>query len=290
VAGCDRGGGALSALGGGLCDLTGPAGGPVDDLLDPLTDTVDDLGEKTDQVLDDVGDKTNQVLDDVGDAAKDVLGGKPSNQPEPPAGQRQSSGPPSTAPGDDAGPESHADQDADAVPRVDTGCLPLLTSGCDEVTTTQAPAPRERRDRSTPAPATPGATPSGEHEAPPSAAPEGTPAPWSVGGDGDGLKLERANPVDLPPRAADIDAPPPVPLWPGQPLPELTEPLAARRVVPSRTDDAVGTVLTAILLGSAIFAARIVHTRKARRGEADTTATMPLQGLHRPDTGRHRLA
>ncbi|MFC6087078.1 hypothetical protein [Sphaerisporangium aureirubrum] len=310
VAGCDRGGGPLSVLGGGPCDLTGPAGGPVGDLvgggLDPITDTLDDLAEDA-----------NHVLDDLGDTAENVLGGKPSHPPESHGNRSPRSeedrGKPSDPPG--AGsrgtptPETYAEQEADPVADdeadappseddllglpVGSGCLPPAVPGdCEEVTVTPAPSRPAGRDRSTPTPSpTPRPSSAGGGEASPPAGPEATPAPGFHGTGGHGGDMERANPVDPSPPAADIDAPPLAPLWPGQPLPELTEPLAARPVVPSRSDDAVGTVLTAVLLGSAILAARIVHTRQARRGDTDPAPTMPLQGLHRPpDAGRHRLA
>ncbi|MEO3814344.1 hypothetical protein ABGB17_35545 [Sphaerisporangium sp. B11E5] len=292
VAGCE-----WLAPGEGRCDPA-PAAGPGGGLLDPIG-TVGDLVEDADR-----------VLGGLRQSADDVLGGKPSAKPEqkekgnphgdssPPGNRGEPSGPPDTG----SDPDDRTDHQADPLPEDDadpgddlldlpTGCLPLL--GCDETTDTPAPSPPAGRDRSTPAPtARPRATPSGGRESSPPATPEATPAPGlpaPPGGDRDG-RLERAFSAEAPRHAADIDAQPLAPLWPGQPLPELADPLAAGKVVvPTRSDDAAGTVLTAILLASAIIAARVVHTRQARRG-AEAAATIPLQGLHRPDTGRHRLA
>lgn len=292
IAGCEP----TAARGARCDDVTEPANAPGT-RSDPLGDALDDLAGQTDR-----------LLDDVGDAARNLLGDPPSASPEP-RGRSTSSpenrGRPSGTPSGRSRPDDDGEAAPEASPRDDDllglpigDCLPVV--GCDENVRTSAPSPPPARDRSTPAPtasrrATPTAVPTAtQTTSPPVTAAPGSPgspdggAGQSGAADGDGGLVARDVTLD-PPRAADIEAPPLAPLWPGQPLPKLSDPLAVGKVVPTRSDDLVGTVLTAILLASAILAARIVHTRQARRG-GDPATTMPLQGLHRTDNGRHRLA
>ena len=78
-------------------------------------------------------------------------------------------------------------------------------------------------------------------------------------------------------------------LWPGQYVPGLTSQMKGAPIRPRTTYDGVGTALTAALLLSAVLAARVVSTRRAR---ADQQESIPFEGMRLPGRGggRHRLA
>jgi hypothetical protein len=303
VTGCEPDGRSLSGLTGGVCDLLGGVARTVDeytgDRLKPVTGTVENLaGDKlkpvTDAVNDLTGGKLKPVTDVVGETAGKIPGhsrgqGRPPAAVSPPKKPRatSSSAKPSQA-------SDRADEDdggGDDLLGLPLGCLPLLTPpDCGEAKASPEPTAPAGSDRSTPEPAAPASprAPRGQASPPPSKRPapasSGTPAdPAELGG-----TVERAIPSATPswPPRADVETPPLIPLWPGQPVPVLSGRLDGRKLVPSRPQDAAGTALTAVLLGSAILAARIVQ---ARRRE-DRPRSMPFDGMRAADTGRHRLA
>lgn len=77
-------------------------------------------------------------------------------------------------------------------------------------------------------------------------------------------------------------------LWPNPFAHELTVPMQDQRVVrPSPpASDVLGTVLTIVLLGSAVLATRIVQQR---RHNAEPSESIPFEPAH-AGSGRHRLA
>ncbi|MEU9889173.1 hypothetical protein [Sphaerisporangium sp. NPDC051011] len=272
-----------------------PSSGLTDDLcglLDDVAGTVDHLTGGLDEITRPIAETADKLLG--GDRPSAGPSAKPSTKPTPAA-----TPPPAASPAPSGRPTGDPPAGDDTLLRVpvDTSCLPLVGSAdCDE----DAPAPRPStpRDRSTPAaPTLPAASSIPRRpDTGLSPGPSRTPAPsatslWPAqsgpsggarpGGGSWAVEVPRVT----PPPSADVDAPPIMPLWPGQPLPTLAGRLGARAVAPGRPYDAVGTALTAVLLASAILATRVVQAR--RRDEAPRT--MPLEGLGRPD-GRHRLA
>ncbi|MCW2877601.1 MAG: hypothetical protein JWQ95_1701 [Sphaerisporangium sp.] len=262
VADCSRDGRLLSSLTGGACDLLGG-----------VTDAVDHI----------TGDSLKPVTDTVDTTAHQVLGGAS----QPPATDLAAGSAPKTSPGPPSEASGHGDGGADLLGLpLDTSCLPLLAPDCGGAGTSPAPRGPSGRDRSNPAPAPKTPAPREAASRPPAVPPaqEDT----LTGGAGPGGGVERAITSTQPtaPPRADVETPPLTWLWPGQPVPVLAGRLEARKIAPSRPYDAAGTTLTAVLLASAILAARIVQ---ARRNE-DEPQSMPFEGLRRPDAGRHRLA
>ncbi|WP_405085640.1 hypothetical protein [Microbispora sp. NBC_01389] len=112
-----------------------------------------------------------------------------------------------------------------------------------------------------------------------------------------GPAVERGRTPIAPSRTVvDPDADGLIPLlWPGQKMPEM--PWLPGRVTGAplrdqRPYDAVGTALTAALLLSAVLATRVVSARRARAGQQETQESIPFEGgLRLPErSGRHRLA
>ncbi|MFC4532648.1 hypothetical protein [Sphaerisporangium dianthi] len=293
----------------------------ADNALEPVTDTVTDLADNalkpvTDTVTDLADDALKPVKDSVEDLGDDAL--KPvkdsvedlgderlkpvTDRGEKTTGKRAGGPSPTAEPASPGTPSATASQ-SPAVPRdvsggdlleLDAGCLPLVGSGdcggSDRSEIPPASKPPAGTDRSTPSPppsAPPDVRPGETGEAPSDGlAPEEESLP--PGGAGAGLPVDRATPqarVPEPP-SADVEAPPVVTLWPGLPLPSLAGDPRARTAVPSKPYDVVGTVLTAVLLASAILAARIVQSRR----DADAPRSMPFDGMRPSDAGRHRLA
>ncbi|GAA3823625.1 hypothetical protein GCM10022226_50220 [Sphaerisporangium flaviroseum] len=310
----------VDALTGGLGPLTatvgeragdkpgptaGTAGDKPDHKSDPITDTDGEpTGGEPDPVTDQVGDKVDAVTDQVEELADDTQkkldkvakkagkgrrnnDGRASSSPSPTASPR------STSPGgrgEASGDSSYGD--LLGLP-IDARCLPLIAPpDCGRGASSPAPSSSAGPDRSTPTTAPDGPAssdlPGGQAPAPPAV----RPVKPQENGDTNGVDLgdleQRATaytPYAIPP-STDVETPPLTPLWPGQPLPTLTDRLGAAKLVPHRPQDLVGTVLTAVLLASAILATRIVQARK----KDSTPQSMPFEGLRRNDSGRHRLA
>ncbi|MEV7970675.1 hypothetical protein AB0O34_32495 [Sphaerisporangium sp. NPDC088356] len=278
VADCDRGTDPLSSLTGQACDLLGGVTGTVNDLTGdkaaPVTDTLNHLTEDT----------LKPVADTVTKTAGELLGGTGNTSP--------TAGPPTATPAPSAEP-SEASNGNLLGADLDTGCLPLVSApDCGQAKPSAAPKSPAGQDRSIPTHAPAAPAPSAgprEQASPPPPRPAASPGQGTLtGGTNLGDVVERAGPSAPPstPPSADVESPPLMPLWPGQPLPSLDGRLNARKVMPSRPYDVVGTALTAALLASAILATRIVQARRVE----DKPQSMPFEGLRRPDTGRHRLA
>ncbi|MDH2430174.1 hypothetical protein [Sphaerisporangium sp. TRM90804] len=279
-------------------DLTGarpgPVGETVDDLtgghLAPVTEAVDDLAggvgaPAAETVTRHAGDEIDRIITTLDETADRLLGG--GGDP-PPVAEPTAPGPLSSpTPTPPAEPDAGAGLLDPPVP-LDARCLPVVAP-CEEDTAT--PAPSSPQDRSTLAPAPGAPRRPGDADGP--SAPGPTPGhPAVTGGDrprgaAGGHGMERSRPSSPASPVADAEAPPLTPLWPGHPLPALADDrLRARQVVPGRHNDAVGTVLTAVLLASAILAARLVHARRRTEGQG----SMPFEGLRRSDPRRERLA
>ncbi|MGW4644824.1 hypothetical protein ACWEN6_40405 [Sphaerisporangium sp. NPDC004334] len=293
----------LKPLTDAVSDLTGDALRPVtdkvedlaDDALKPVTDAVSDLG----------GDGLKPLTDQVEKTADKLTGrGHRSSPTAAPASPDTADTPdtpdadPSPSPGEARG--GSGDDDLLGVP-IDTDCLPLVGSAdCGEEGAPSASKPPTGTDtdRSTPS-AAPPATPRGgdddgdDHgggggkDRSPGEPPTGQQGPPQIV-DRPGPPVDRATPAARAsrPPSADVESPPLVPLWPGLPLPSLLGDPRARTAVPERPYDVVGTALTAVLLASAILAARIVQSRR----DSDAPRSMPFEGMSHPDNGRHRLA
>ncbi|MDF5753780.1 hypothetical protein [Spongiactinospora sp. TRM90649] len=268
---------AAAALPGPGCDPkeNGLVSNLAEDLcgfVDGVTDVVDDLTDN----------RLKPVTKDVDDTGDKLLGGKgdrasPTSQPSTPG--------PTPPPSRPTGPRRDRPTDP-----IDGLCLPLVTTGgCAR---TPSPAPSGKRNR------TPGATPAPLH---PSPTPFPSPSP-----SGERERDDRAEVITVqsppPPtrRTHSVETqhrvkPPPVdpetprfePLWPySDPLPLHVE--GGKPIVPpDRHSDLLGTVLTAGLLLSAILAARISHTRRAREQRPDS---IPFEPAHGPRNSRHKLA
>ncbi|MFC4587204.1 hypothetical protein [Sphaerisporangium corydalis] len=273
VTDCDRGGNPVSSLAGEVCDLAGQVADTVPELAGDGSSPVTDSTEATEPP-----EEAPSPLADTVEEQTPQVTGEPTPAPSPSA-----SATPSPEPSEAAGASVLG------VP-VDTACLPVVTPpDCAQDArpspSPQAPAPRDRSRTATepaspPARETAPSRPSGEARPTPRT---GTAAGGS-GRDAGGRAAPSSPPVRRP--SADVEAPPLIPLWPGQPLPVLAGRLDAHKVVPTRPYDVVGTALTAVLLASAILVTRIVQARRDDSGPQ----SMPFDGLRRPDTGRHRLA
>ncbi|MET8146248.1 hypothetical protein ABZU32_38580 [Sphaerisporangium sp. NPDC005288] len=313
--GTGTGTGARSETGSGLSDREREpeegAAGPPRDGLKPLTDAVSDLtGDAlkpvTDTVSDLGGDGLKPLTDQVEKTADKLTGrghrSSPTAAPASPDTPDTPDAEPSPSPGEAR--DGSGDDDLLGVP-IDTDCLPLVGSAdCGEEggPSTSKPPTGTDADRSTPS-AAPSATPrggdddgddhGGDHgggggkDRSPGEPPAGQQGPPQIV-DRPGPPVDRATPAARAshPPSADVESPPLVPLWPGLPLPSLLGDPRARTAVPERPYDVVGTALTAVLLASAILAARIVQSRR----DSDAPRSMPFEGMSHPDNGRHRLA
>ncbi|MFC7385725.1 hypothetical protein [Sphaerisporangium rhizosphaerae] len=297
-----------------VSDLTGDALKPVtdkvgdlaDDALEPVTDTVSDLGgdglKPLTDAVSDLGDGLKPLTDQVEKTADKLTGrghrSSPTAAPASPDTPDTPDADPSPSPGEAR--DGSGDDDLLGVP-IDTDCLPLVGSAdCGEegAPSTSKPPTGTDADRSTPS-AAPSATPrgggddgdddggAGGKDRSPGEPPAGQQGPPQIV-DRPGPPVDRATPAARAshPPSADVESPPLVPLWPGLPLPSLLGDPRARTAVPERPYDVVGTALTAVLLASAILAARIVQSRR----DSDAPRSMPFEGMSHPDNGRHRLA
>ncbi|MET8159138.1 hypothetical protein ABZT47_22445 [Sphaerisporangium sp. NPDC005289] len=290
----------------GLKPLTDAVSGLTGDALKPVTDKVEDLADDalkpvTDTVSDLGGDGLKPLTDQVEKTADKLTGrGHRSSPTAAPASRDTPDTPdadPSPSPG--GARDGSGDDDLLGVP-IDTDCLPLVGSAdCGEegAPSTSKPPTNTDADRSTPS-AAPSATPrgggddgddggAGGKDRSPGEPPAGQQGPPQIV-DRPGPPVDRATPAARAshPPSADVESPPMVPLWPGLPLPSLLGDPRARTAVPERPYDVVGTALTAVLLASAILAARIVQSRR----DSDAPRSMPFEGMSHPDNGRHRLA
>ncbi|NUT11067.1 MAG: hypothetical protein HOQ38_11375 [Nonomuraea sp.] len=254
---CTRDGGLLSGVTNTLCDVVGA-----------LTDTVDAVtGGKAEPVTKGVEKTTDDVLGTVGEAVPTGKAAKPSKSSPSSASSAPAKPTPSPT-GSGLLPET-----------LKNVCLPVLGCGDQGVLSSLTPRPtpspgigrqverpRERaEDQSAPLP-TRAPTP-----------PES--GPYTVG---DGRPVAAEEPA-ADPGDARVDL-----LWPNPLARELAVPLRDRRVVrPSPpASDVLGTVLTIVLLGSAVLATRIVQQRRHR---AEPSESIPFEPAP-AGNGRHRLA
>lgn len=254
---CERGGGALSGVTDGLCDLVDEVGDAVDDL------TGDSLAPVTDRL----GKGADTVLGTVGEAA-------PTSKPvAPPRGD------------DDAGEES-AGQPGEGLVSETLEETCLTVPACDEDDDRDdfddlgepddppetAPADA-RRPKPTP---TPSASPTPrERDQDTAAAPTRGPLPP----DQQPQLIDTPDPVVADPGKADADQVRVEPMWPGSFADELSGKWPGHQVVrPSApAGDVLGTTLTAILLASAVLAARVVQRRRGREQGAGSIPFEPVQ-------------
>lgn len=248
---CPKGGGLLGEVTGTLCDG-----------VDKVTGTVDSVtGDTLSPVTDGVKETTGEVFGGVGEAAPTggpVTGTRPGPSPS----------------GTTLLPET-----------IGEVCLPLLacgqeTGGAPSASATPSPRPseesggsdRRRRDRET------GSTPTGT-ATPGPAYPETEPHFTDAAPTGEPHGEEPA----ADPDDARIDL-----LWPNPLAKDLSLPLRDRDVVrPSGpASDLVGTLLTIVLLASAIAATRIVQQRRGRSERPDSIPFEPAPA----GASRHRLA
>ncbi|GGT07073.1 hypothetical protein ACFFV7_08220 [Nonomuraea spiralis] len=249
---CTRDGGLLSGVTNTLCDVVGALTGTVDDLT----------GGATEGVTKGVEDTTGDVLGTVGDA---VPTGRPGKSSDP---ARPSPSPTGTG----LVPETLKDV-----------CLPVLACDDQGVLQTLAPRPtptispeagrpersgrpRERTEQETaPLPTQPPTPPRNR--------------PYM---------MDDERPVTAEEPTADPDDSRVELLWPNPFARELAVPLRDQRVVrPSPpASDVLGTVLTIVLLGSAVLATRIVQQRRHR---AEPSESIPFEPAP-AGSGRHRLA
>ncbi|WP_431898086.1 hypothetical protein [Nonomuraea sp. bgisy101] len=257
---CERGGGLLSGVTNGVCDL-----------VDGVTDAVDGVtGNALSPVTEGVDKAAGTVLAPVGEVA-------PTDKPAPastrsPGGQRDE-----RPPAGDGGLVSSTLEDV---------CLPALAcEGEGVLSPVGEPAPRPS--------AAPKAT-SG-----PSPSPSAPPAKRRK--DSKTLPVEPATPpmsrpqlmqstdevVTAEPEPVDPDDPRVELLWPGPFSEKLSDHIGGRVVRPTEPDsDVLGTALTAVLLASAVLAARVMQSR---RGRDDRGESIPFEPV-RVSGGRHRLA
>ncbi|MFI9594882.1 hypothetical protein [Nonomuraea sp. NPDC052265] len=252
---CSRDGGLLSGVTNTLCDVVGALTGTVDDLT----------GGKTEPVTKGVEDTTGEVLGAVGDAV-------PTGKPAKPAGSDRPSPSPT---GTDLVPEALKDVCLPVLACDDQGVLQSLTPHPTPTTSPETDTgagrrrtdrPRERTEQDTaPLPTQPPTPPQNR--------------PYT---------LEDERPVTAEEPTADPDDSRVELLWPNPFARELAVPLRDRRVVrPSPpAGDVLGTVLTIVLLGSAVLATRIVQQRRHR---AEPSESIPFEPAP-AGSGRHRLA
>ncbi|MFI7470454.1 hypothetical protein [Nonomuraea sp. NPDC049646] len=258
VRGCPGEGGLLSGVTDTLCDVVGALTGTVDEVT----------GGKADPVTKGVDKATGEVLGTVGDAVPTGRPAKPSRSDRP-----------SPSP-------SHSDLVPETLKDV---CLPVLACGDQGVLTSLTPRPTPT---ASPGPQT--ETETGRHrgdrprerETDEATAPLPTQPPTPP--QHRPYTLDDERPVTAEEPTADPDDSRVELLWPNPFGRELAVPLRDQRVVrPSPpAQDVLGTVLTIVLLGSAVLATRIVQQRRHR---AEPSESIPFEPAP-AGSGRHRLA
>ncbi|MEU1391881.1 MULTISPECIES: hypothetical protein [unclassified Nonomuraea] len=260
VQGCPGEGGLLSGVTDTLCDVVGALTGTVDDVTGGRADPVTKGVEKT----------TDEVLGTVGDAVPTGRPAKPSRSDRP-----------SPSP-------SHTDLMPEALKDV---CLPVLACGDQGVLQSLTPHPTPT---ASPGTETGTETEAGHHrtdrprerETEEATAPLPTQPPTPP--QHRPYTLDDERPVTAEEPTADPDDSRVELLWPNPFGRELAVPLRDQRVVrpspPAR--DVLGTVLTIVLLGSAVLATRIVQQRRHR---AEPSESIPFEPAP-AGSGRHRLA
>ncbi|MEU7900705.1 hypothetical protein AB0B45_48740 [Nonomuraea sp. NPDC049152] len=260
---CERGGGLLSGVTNGVCDL-----------VDGVTDAVDGVtGNSLGPVTEGVDKATGTVLAPVGEIA-------PTDKPAPTSTRspRDTRDEPAERPPPERGGDGLVSSTLENV------CLPVLACDGEGVL-----APVNEPEPS----AAPKATAS------PSPSPSATPAKRRK--DAETLPVEAPTPpmsrpqlmqsvdevVTPEPAPVDPDDPRVELLWPGPYSENLSDHIGAQVVRPSEPDsDVLGTALTAVLLGSAVLAARVMQSRRRRDEGGESIPFEPV----RVGGGRHRLA
>lgn len=261
VQGCPGEGGLLSGVTDTLCDVVGALTGTVDEVT----------GGKADPVTKGVDKATGEVLGTVGDAVPTGRPAKPSRSDRPS---------PSPSPShSDLVPETLKDVCLPVLACDDQGVLPSLTASptptASPGTGTETETERSRGDRPR------------ERETDEATAPLPTQPPTPP--QHQPYTLDDERPVTAEEPTADPDDSRVELLWPNPFGRELAVPLRDQRVVrPSPpAHDVLGTVLTIVLLGSAVLATRIVQQRRHR---AEPSESIPFEPAPAGSSGRHRLA
>ncbi|MER6949029.1 hypothetical protein ABT294_33915 [Nonomuraea sp. NPDC000554] len=248
---CPRGGGLLSPVTDGLCDVVGTVTGTVDKLT----------GKVGKPVTKGLNDTTDSVLGRVGEAvptAKPTASSSSETRPTPGTTELL--------------PETLGEV-----------CLPVLA--CEERGTVDTHSPAQPTDTAEKPVATPSAKARKKNR---DTAVQPTHAPthpqtetYQMDSTREPVKDDDEPTVDTDDAHLDL-------LWPNPLARELTVPLRDQHVVrPSPpASDVVGTALTILLLASAILATRIVQQRRQNAGRPDSIPFEP----GRAGNGRHRLA
>ncbi|MER6513431.1 hypothetical protein ABT158_41940 [Nonomuraea sp. NPDC001636] len=259
VQGCPGEGGLLSGVTDTLCDVVGALTGTVDEVT----------GGKADPVTKGVDKATGEVLGTVGDAVPTGRPAKPSRSDRPSPSPSHS----------DLVPETLKDVCLPVLACDDQGVLPSLTASptptASPGTGTETETERSRGDRPR------------ERETDEATAPLPTQPPTPP--QHQPYTLDDERPVTAEEPTADPDDSRVELLWPNPFGRELAVPLRDQRVVrPSPpAHDVLGTVLTIVLLGSAVLATRIVQQRRHR---AEPSESIPFEPAPAGGSGRHRLA
>ncbi|GAA3113356.1 hypothetical protein GCM10010466_00510 [Planomonospora alba] len=276
AADCDKGGGLLGGVTGGLCQavdgVTNAVDGLTGSVLSPVTEGLDQTTEK---VLKPLG----QAVPTAKPKATPGSGGASAKPPSEPEGKDGSGGP-----GRDGGgvlPDL-----LDVCVSVGGGCGGSPASSAPEQSTRPAATARPRPGQSR-RPETdrerPGKKDREDREKEGSQAPLPShfparprqPEPRTH-------TTEVRDPVLSEQPAVDVEAPRVEPLWPGPLIQELQQRMPEERAVtPSRSSDPAGTALTAALLAAAVLAVRLMY---ARRADEESIPFEPLR------VGRHRVA
>ncbi|MEU4331806.1 hypothetical protein [Nonomuraea dietziae] len=264
---CERGGGLLSGVTNGVCEL-----------VDGVTDTVDGVtGDSLGPVTDGVDKATGTVLGTVGEVA-------PTGRPAPSPTSKAADEPPPPSSDDGGG-----DRDGGGLvsSTLEDVCLPVLACEGQGVL------------GSVPDPGRPEPSPSGSPSATGTPTPSATATPSRRPRQQGILPTEApAPPVTRPhmestdpvvadePAPVDPDDPRVELLWPGPFSEKLSDQIGGRVVRPSEPDsDVLGTALTAVLLASAVLAARVSQQRRRREEHGESMPFEPIRV-----GGRHRLA
>ncbi|MFC4062099.1 hypothetical protein ACFOWE_27670 [Planomonospora corallina] len=265
AADCDRGGGLLGGVTGGLCQT-----------VDGVTNVVDGLtGSVLSPVTEGLDQTVGKVLEPVGEAAPTA---------------RASSGGRTTAP--PSAPEKREEGSGGGRPPVTLDvCVSLSSSGCAESPTSpaspasSAPAPGEDARPTATAPADRSRRPETERpekEQAPVSGPSSS-ASYPYHPEPRPHTTEVRDPALSEPPVIDVETPLLEPLWPGPLTQELRQrvPGGQASVTLVRSSDPVGTALTAVLLAAAVLAVRLMYTRRAEE------ESIPFEPLR---MGRHRVA
>ncbi|GAA2372561.1 hypothetical protein [Nonomuraea africana] len=262
---CERGGGLLSGVTNGVCEL-----------VDGVTDTVDSVtGSSLGPVTGGVDKTTGTVLGTVGEVAPT---GRPAPSPTTARVDSTQEPPPPAAGDGDGGLVAGTLEDV---------CLPVLAcEGQGVLGSVTDPRPQPSPSGSpgakdTPSPsATPTPTPSRRPREAGILPTEAPTPPFSR------PHMETGDRVAEEPVPVDPDDPRVELLWPGPFSEKLSDQIGERAVRPSEPDsDLLGTALTAVLLASAVLAARVSQQRRRR---AEHGESMPFEPMR--VGGRHRLA